>query len=321
MHQRMIEIERKKRGDKYSYERDKYASSKDIYTSENDPYMQKFDAFETLPPPKSAKSLRREFDFEDIDDTPRSNASSSNKFNFEEHGFESDFNSPPPSTTTAPTTSGSVATKSSFRFSNDFSDNKEKIHTSFGNGSDQQQQEFILNNQTPTQKLRFDDKVTISKFENEQPTATTVTTAITSTTGAFEDDFSQAQFVFDDNQWNSSTVVTSATVTTATTEPLITKSTMKNHLRLSKRQENIKKSESVNIFARKTEDPFEDDDFFKTTTTITTISSTTSPIQQQQQKLDNLKGMTNKRNNGNNGSSTTQQFQWDSNFAKFDENM
>ncbi|KAM8710021.1 hypothetical protein ACLKA7_016767 [Drosophila subpalustris] len=245
--------------------------------------------------------------------TPRSNASSTavmmsggessagvvggGKFNFDD-GFESDFNqsSPPPapagtasSCNSTPagliSASSTVGSKSLFRFSNDFSE-RDKLQ------QQQQQQQQRDNNfemETPptstppiTQKLRFDDNVKVSQFDD----------------AAFEDDFAKASFDFDKEQ--SSPAAPSA-------------SSRKQNMRSSKlqqRQELIKKSESVNIFAKKQEDPFEDDEFFK------------SPDEQP------LSGKDEDVNDGNadgdgDGNGDANKFQWseDNNFAKFDENI
>lgn len=237
--------------------------------------------------------------------TPRSNASSTavmmsggessagvgggvgggTKFNFDD-GFESDFNqsSPPPapagtasSCNSTPagliSASSTLGSKSLFRFSNDFSE-REKLQ------QQQQQQRdgnFELEaapSSTPpiTQKLRFDDNVKVSQFDD----------------AAFEDDFAKASFDFDKEQ--SSPAAPSASSR---------KQNMRSS-RLQQRQELIKKSESVNIFAKKQEDPFEDDEFFK---------SPDEPV---------LPGQEDDAN-----SADANKFQWneDNNFAKFDENM
>uniref|UniRef100_A0A1L8DMT4 Putative adaptor protein disabled n=1 Tax=Nyssomyia neivai TaxID=330878 RepID=A0A1L8DMT4_9DIPT len=146
---------------------------------------------------KAAKGhFRREFDFEEYEDTPRSTTSS--KFNFdEEQGFESDFNSP--------------SNGKSYRFSNDFSDSKESPRPFDGGGG------FGTPSNT---KLRFDEKVQ----------------------HMFEDDFSKADVNAEgDDQWAE---------------------LPKKSLKVTTRKEHLKKSESVNIFAKKVDDPFEDDDFF-----------------------------------------------------------
>ncbi|XP_034136249.1 protein disabled-like isoform X3 [Drosophila guanche] len=217
-----------------------------------------------------------------------SSAGVGGKFNFDD-GFESDFNqsSPPPapagtasscnSTPAGPISAGSVASggsKSLFRFSNDFSEK----------GGDKREH-FDMEAQptsTPpiTQKLRFDDNVKISQFDD----------------AAFEDDFAKASFDFEKEQ---QTVGGAATVTGGGAAALTRKQNMRTS-KLQQRQELIKKSESVNIFAKKQEDPFEDDEFFK------------SPDQDELQK-----------DNDGEAAHANNKFQWneDENFAKFDENM
>lgn len=225
-----------------------------------------------LPPPTEPKHPE-DYGFDDDGDdgeyeqtpTPRSNTSSalptatpnaSTKFSFDV-GFESDFNqsSPPPapagtasSCNSTPAANVSAAntpaSKSSFRFSNDFSggQDREKHYQHPPAGSLQQydlENRVISSPQTSTQtstpKLRFDDNVKVSQFDD-----------------AFEDDFSKATFdAFqnDDVQWQESLQKTA-------------KQQMRNNKLQQRQQELIKKSESVNIFAKKVEDPFEDDEFF-----------------------------------------------------------
>ncbi|XP_041452185.1 protein disabled isoform X3 [Drosophila obscura] len=244
--------------------------------------------------------------------TPRSNASSTvagmmsggmmgsggessagvagGKFNFDD-GFESDFNqsSPPPapagtasscnSTPAGPISGGSVASggsKSLFRFSNDFSEK----------GGDKREHFEMdpLPTSTPpiTQKLRFDDNVKISQFDD----------------AAFEDDFAKASFDFEKEQTSAGGGATASGGSVALTRKQNMRTT-----KMQQRQELIKKSESVNIFAKKQEDPFEDDEFFK------------SPDQDQDQQKDN--------DGGEAAATANNKFQWneDENFAKFDENM
>ncbi|XP_016966011.1 protein disabled isoform X3 [Drosophila biarmipes] len=230
--------------------------------------------------------------------TPRSNASStgpgglmmsggessagvtSSKFNFDD-GFESDFNqsSPPPapagtasscnSTPAGPVSANANngGSKSLFRFSNDFSDREKR-------------EQFELDTpptSTPpiTQKLRFDDNVKVSQFDD----------------AAFEDDFAKASFDFEKEQAGPGPQGAGGSGAMSRKQNMRTS-------KLQQRQELIKKSESVNIFAKKQEDPFEDDEFFK------------SP--EQEQATDQL-----------NDEAETGKFQWseDANFAKFDENM
>lgn len=233
--------------------------------------------------------------------TPRSNASStgpggmmmsggessagvtSSKFNFDD-GFESDFNqsSPPPApagtassctSTPAGQVSGSGnngGSKSLFRFSNDFSDREKREHFEADTPP----------TSTPpiTQKLRFDDNVKVSQFDD----------------AAFEDDFAKASFDFEKEQ------VAGAGAGAGGAGAMSRKQNMRTS-KLQQRQELIKKSESVNIFAKKQEDPFEDDEFFR------------SPDQEQpKEQLDE------QAESGGGG-----KFQWgeEANFAKFDENM
>ncbi|XP_055915340.1 protein disabled isoform X2 [Eupeodes corollae] len=345
MHQRMMESERRQKSstsDKYAYddedETPRYMSKKEsnFYTDKPVVGLQhKNEVFdEPVPIQKPIKHPRgADFDFNDFEDTPRSNTSS--KFNFEEHGFESDFNSPPPASCNSASTT-TPATKSSFRFSNDFSDKEKHIA---GGGSLHSVATFdsefspapalapaIASNNvsnsnptststtTPIQKLRFDDRVTISKFDNDQPSIGGSSSIVGCCDDAFEDDFSKAEFDFEkEDQWNP--------------EP-----PKKNNLRLNsklqQRQEMIKKSESINIFAKKNEDPFEDDEFFKSPpSSAGTNGNNISSAGGQNNKTTTTNG------NGNNGSGNggggggggngkdSSNFQWESNFAKFDENM
>ncbi|BFF98948.1 protein disabled [Drosophila madeirensis] len=291
MHQRMLESERRQmeRHPTLSKNRSRGGGAPPVINSD----YGFVDSYEQTPTP-----------------TPRSNASSTpaglmsgggglmgsggessagvgGKFNFDD-GFESDFNqsSPPPapagtasscnSTPAGPISAGSVASggsKSLFRFSNDFSEK----------GGDKREH-FDMEappTATPpiTQKLRFDDNVKISQFDD----------------AAFEDDFAKASFDFEKEQQTVGGAATAAGGAAALTR--------KQNMRTSKlqqRQELIKKSESVNIFAKKQEDPFEDDEFFK------------SPDQDEPQK-----------DNDGEAAHANNKFQWneDENFAKFDENM
>ncbi|XP_039967252.1 protein disabled [Bactrocera tryoni] len=279
-----------------------------------------------------------EYDFDDYEQSPtsRSNASASlasaassyiatagvggsagsaTKFSFD-GGFESDFNqsSPPPapagtasscnSTPAATTASACVtpATKSSFRFSNDFSE-REKLHgfPHNSNSVSSAQPLDLDNTQSPaphamppiiTQKLRFDDNVKVSQFDD----------------AAFEDDFSNAQFDFEkEDQWHADSLQS------ASSAALMTTAAKKHNLRNSKlqqRQELIKKSESINIFGKKSEDPFEDDEFFKAPGGEGALANNNN---------NNSNGQQLSKTGAGNGSS----FQCDDdfNFAKFDENM
>ncbi|XP_058980454.1 protein disabled isoform X2 [Musca domestica] len=255
--------------------------------------------------------------------TPRSNTSSalptatpntSTKFSFDV-GFESDFNqtSPPPapagtasSCNSTPAANVSAAntpaSKSSFRFSNDFSAGLEREKHYQQHSAAGSLQQYDLENrgispqaptapttQASTPKLRFDDNVKVSQFDD-----------------AFEDDFSKTSFdAFEnDDQWQES-LTRSA------------KQQIRNNKLQQRQQDLIKKSESINIFAKKVEDPFEDDDFFNSPPIPPTAGGN------NEDKQDKHKG------NGSGFQTQSQQQQqqpsnWDdnnTNFAKFDENM
>lgn len=237
---RAMTAERRKKDSSFSFDRNiesmhKFSkSSRDVYyPDEKDRFDQYVDDG-----PKSAKSIRNEYDYDDYEETPRS--TTSGKFTFDdEQGFESDFNSP--------------SNGKSLRFSNDFSEKE----TPRLNAHSVQKSVTPNAEATPTisQKIRFDDKIT--KFDMFE-----------------DDDFSKAEFSFEnEDQW-------------------VAELPKKNLKTAVKRQDNIKKSESVNIFAKKQDDPFEDDDFF----------AETSPEKN--------------KNGGGNG-----QYNWERNFAKFDENI
>lgn len=223
-------------------------SNRDVY--QNDKYGQ-FEMFDRQSKGSSRSLSRREHDFnyESYEDTPHPNAGAK-KFEFdrnEQSGFESDFTAAP---------------EKSLRFSTNFGDDKAppmRLPASQppsalvqipASGSDkqtapaqpslhqppqQQQQPPPPPPQQPQQtpKLRFDDKITVSKFDLFE-----------------DDDFSKAEFSFEnEDQW---------------VEELPKKINLKNVTSIKRGHENIKKSESINIFARNNDDPFEDDDFFKT---------------------------------------------------------
>ncbi|KAL7051363.1 hypothetical protein ACKWTF_004443 [Chironomus riparius] len=91
------------------------------------------------------------------------------------------------------------------------------------------------------QKLRFNENVSVSKFDKNA-----------SSQQMFEDDFLQS--------WTPSEAP--PTVGGTQMQSSLKKTAVKGNVVFT-RQENIKKSDSVNIFARKSdEDPFENDDFF-----------------------------------------------------------
>lgn len=271
-------------------------------------------------PPTETKHHPQDYGYDDDGEyeqtpTPRSNTSSalptatpntSTKFSFDV-GFESDFNqsSPPPAPVASSCNStpaanvsaaNTMASKSSFRFSNDFSSGldreKHYQHSTVavaGSGSLQQYDlenrgispqtattATATSNQVSTPKLRFDDNVKVSQFDD-----------------AFEDDFSKTSFdAFEnDDQWQESL-------------PRATKQQIRNNKLQQRQQELIKKSESINIFAKKVEDPFEDDDFFNSPTTQSNDKQGSSNSFHQQQSQP----QTNWEDNN-------------TNFAKFDENM
>lgn len=218
------------------------------YPNEKSDRYDKYDSFDqSSKGGGSRSSSRREREFS-YDDTPPAhpNAGSANKFDFEppDNGFESDFNAAPEKNLrfstdfsavekTAPATQSTQSAMSSSSARLSQNTNSIPIQSagnsviasataSAGNAE-------IINSTPPQQKLRFDDKITVSKFDLFE-----------------DDDFSKAEFSFqNEDQW---------------VEELPKKNNLKNISKM--RQENIKKSESVNIFARNNNDPFEDDDFF-----------------------------------------------------------
>lgn len=195
-------------------------SNRDVcYQNEKDRY-DKFDSFDQSSKGGSRSSSRREREFSSYEDTPHPSVGTT-KFDFEapDNGFESDFNTAP---------------EKSLRFSTDFSVDKPPTRLSQNTHSIPIQSNAAnpeMNATPPQQKLRFDDKITVSKFDLFE-----------------DDDFSKAEFSFqNEDQW---------------IEELPKKNNLKNVTSVKNRHENIKKSESVNIFARNNDDPFEDDDFF-----------------------------------------------------------
>lgn len=263
-------------------------SSRDVYfQSEKDRYG-KFDSFDPQPKDNRPASRRdREFNYETYEDTPHPNVGS--KFNFEppDQGFESDFIAAP---------------EKSLRFSTDFGGEKEQARlpqpiTNSGNHSQSTASGSEQISTPPQQKLRFDDKITVSKFDLFE-----------------DDDFSKAEFSFEnEDQW---------------IEELPKKINLKN-VTSNKRHENIKKSESVNIFAKNHDDPFEDDDFFKTSSPEQNISSCSNNSNKKNGIHNNSHNNNIKSNSNSNANNTinnktatnNNSFKWDSNFAKFDENI
>lgn len=249
--------------------KDAFESPRNIETmhkfskSSRDVYYQRdpsprYDNFEPMPR-GSRSSSRRDHTYEDYEKASQS-AANNTKFNFDQ-GFESDFNSTP--------------AEKSLRFTTDFSDkesSRHQSHTSAPSAPSSAKDKTHTNESgTPNQpKLRFDENITVSKFDTNAD--------------LFEDDdFSKVQFEFEnEDQW---------------IEELPRKNNLKSQS-AQRRLDNIKKSESVNIFAKKQDDPFEDDDFFKKP----------SP------------DSTNKKHTPNNGHPHSN-YKWENSFAKFDENI
>lgn len=252
-------------------------SSRDVYYHHQSTEL--FDSFADETPPSTCAAAAA---------TAANTASSSGtatKFNFDdEQGFESDFNSP--------------SNGKSQRFPYDTSEKdrvvmRQQIHSQPPQQLLSHGHQSVVERTTPTgcqQKLRFDDKITVAKFD-----------ADTADDMFEDDDFSKADFSFDsESQWSASLprknnlkISSSSTAAAAVAAA-------------NKRHENIKKSESVNIFAKKKDDPFEDDDFFKST----------SP--------DGRKSAGGAVRNGQSSGGGNEQehnFKWDKNFAKFDENI
>lgn len=267
-------------------------SSRDVYfQTDKERFAGKYDPYEAKGRPSSRRE--REFNYDTYEDTPHPNAG--NKFNFEagDQGFESDFNTAP---------------EKNLRFSTDFSGDKDT-----GRLQQQQPPQLATISQPspasgsehvptpPQQKLRFDDKITVSKFDLFE-----------------DDDFSKAEFSFEnEDQW---------------VDELPKKINLKNSSNSSassqlKRHEHIKKSESVNIFAKKQDDPFEDDDFFKNSSPEQNNCSNNS-------KKNGIHNNTSSHNNNINSNSNNTSikgksvaannnasYKWENNFAKFDENI
>lgn len=219
-------------------------SNRDVYFQLDRDHSPRYGSFDPL-----GKSARTRRDYEGYEDSPQP-STSNNKFNFEnDQGFECDFNTTPAEKT--------------LRFSNDFSDKEQSRHGAhaISSSSSMKSQDKSHDYTSPGQpKLRFDEKITVSKFETNSD--------------LFEDD--------DFSQW---------------IEELPRKNNLKS-VSAHKRFENIKKSESVNIFAKNQDDPFEGDDFFK----------------EPSQDNNNKKNTQNNSHHNNN-------YKWENSFAKFDENI
>lgn len=212
----------------------KKSSSRDLYVDEQKEHYQNvklnrptFDDEE----PRPMRQLRRpdypptEAVEQQVVTKPPSSAAAAaavtannNKFNFD--GFESDFNSTSPKQNEAQKSDQTQK----FSFETEFSSSP-----AGKNGASQQ-------------KLRFNENVSVSKFDSNAASS------------QFEDDFLE-QWTPTDSAATPSSVVQSSSMKKM-------QGNLKSNSSFS-RQENLKKSDSVNIFARKSdEDPFENDEFF-----------------------------------------------------------
>lgn len=146
-----------------------------------------------------------------------------NSAKFNFDGFESDFNNTSPK---QPQQQNSQEGSQKFTFEREFSTSPNPTSAASKNGSNQQ-------------KLRFNENVSVSKFDKNS-----------SSQQMFEDDFIES--------WTPEGPASGA----ASNMQSSLKKTTTTNLKFA-RQENIKKSDSINIFARKNdEDPFANDDFF-----------------------------------------------------------
>uniref|UniRef100_A0A182PRZ4 PID domain-containing protein n=1 Tax=Anopheles epiroticus TaxID=199890 RepID=A0A182PRZ4_9DIPT len=229
-------------------------------------------------------------------------------------GFESDFNSPPIGIVGQGVSGGRSEVPKSYRFSSDFSNDKERAHYAHDPPGGYNRQQHYKNpsssggytepvdypvqhhapaavaaaaSSTPPpatghhhreqtgsgSKLRFNENVTVSKFDAE---ATTM----------FEDDFAGRSDAEQDSEevgapqhhqgWSSAAIATSpgpavapvATSNNGSNKKILKTSSQAVHHHQQQQhqqlfsQDNIRKSDSINIFAKKVDDPFEDDDFF-----------------------------------------------------------
>lgn len=225
--------------------------------------------------PKTVKHVRMEFDYE-YENTPQTASSGrgNGKFNFDDAGFDSDFTSPASNSESQPHSKP-------FRFSTDFlSKDSPKPSKGFANFDSA---EFSGN--LPT----LSDSV--SNLTNNPPSTSGSTNTITGSgtklrfnenvqVSQFEDDFSRAEIEEADDQWNEMPLKSNKLTT------------RQQH---QQQTENLKKSESINIFARKKDvDPFEDDPFF---------------------------GSSSKSNNNDANPTVASGKDWDKGFATFEDNM
>lgn len=154
--------------------------------------------------------------------------------------------------------------------------------------------------QTPTPKLRFDECVTVAKFDSNAAEL-------------FEDDdFSKAEFSFEaEDQWNEQLPKRALKSGSS-----IQQQQLQQRRQQQIQQEQLRKSESVNIFSKKQDDPFEDDDFFKASSGgggggvggDSQAGQANNGQQQPQQKPSQPQQQ-------------QQSFKWENDFAKFDDNI
>ncbi|XP_055528741.1 protein disabled isoform X2 [Wyeomyia smithii] len=285
-----------KKMSRYEYEEEairrmKKSNSRDLYfeVEEKERFGSKFGSgnFESATPPKSAKHVRMEFEFDELSDTHQSNFEGGD-------GFESDFNSPP-APPAAPIQTSHHSSKA-FRFSNDFSEKDPGRH--YQRHQAQGYAGFEADFAAPARgapssqaasKLRFNENVTVSKFNSETSTATS---------HMFEDDFAGRSDNELEDQWTPD-MHAPVTGTNGNKKILKTSNQQQTHTQ----QDNIRKSDSVNIFAKKVDDPFEDDDFFASGT-----SSSKDPFEGSAGA-----GPIDESGEGQSG--------WDRNFANFDDNI
>lgn len=296
-------------------------SNRDVYSTDKDQYSNQFEQFEDEDSTSQAHEAlpvqqQQQQPYHQQRSAASISRSESNKFSVydDEQGFESDFNSP---------SNGGK----SLRFSNDFSASKEPAPVgqyrptaisgavavmstklsamttpkmpstdnpigggvgSNASGTGQMDEAH----RTPTPKLRFDDCVTVAKFDSNAAEL-------------FEDDdFSKAEFSFEaEDQWTAQ--LPKRALKTGTPGTIQHQQLQQQQQRRQQQlqQDNIRKSESVNIFDKKQDDPFEDDDFFK-------VSAGGDGDGADGHSTDALKSQQQQ-----------QSFKWENDFAKFDENI
>lgn len=238
----------------------KKSTSRDLYVDEPKEYYANvklnsggFEDEEAPPKRQQSNARRTEYSSEE-QPQPAGQPQANDKFNFD--GFESDFNSSPKQ----PEQPKSDQPQK-FSFETEFSPSTSQQK----NGSNQQ-------------KLRFNENVSVSKFD-----------ANSSSQQMFEDDFLE---------WTPEAPAPGPNIQSSLKK--IPGSNLKTNSVFG-RHENIKKSDSVNIFARKSdEDPFENDDFFN---------------DEEEKEQESI-------NNGGGGRSEQDPFHWSNknNFANFDDN-